>query len=137
MYATCTALRIFENTLDRPCRVEYAITGQAPMLHALSAGATVALLGDQQFPLGLLAGPPYQGKTVELLPGDILLVATDGILEAEKEDGTEFGLERLQAMIVDNRSEPLAVVAARIHTALAASYLQIDDQSLLLVRLPS
>ena len=97
----------------------------------------VSRLEDQQLPLGLLAGPPYHGHSLELQPGDVLLVATDGILEAANKSGDEFGLERLEAVLSQNRSQPLATLAEKIHEALTDSFSQDDDQSLLLVRLTS
>jgi hypothetical protein len=133
MYATCTALRIFASEPDRLCRVQYAIAGQPPMLHASGTG-TAAQLADQQFPLGLLAGPPYGGHIVQLACGDLLLIATDGILEAETKNGAEFGLDQLGSLLMENRTQPLATIARSIHQALSASYTQTDDQSLLLIR---
>jgi hypothetical protein len=137
MYATCTTLRIFANQSDRSCRVDYAIAGQPPMLYASAATATASQLTDQQLPLGLLDAPPYKGHTVELALGDVLLIATDGILEAETKDGAEFGLDRLESLLVENRTQPLATIAQVIHQALSSSYTQTDDQSLLLVRVIS
>ena len=137
MYATCTALRIFENESGPTCRIEYAIAGQPAMLHASSATASVYQLSDQQLPLGLLAAPPYQGHTVDLLPGDLLLVATDGVLEADKKNGVEFGFEQLEPLLLENRAQPLATIAEKIHRALSAAYAQKDDQSLLLIRVIS
>ncbi|MGA9565274.1 MAG: PP2C family protein-serine/threonine phosphatase [Candidatus Korobacteraceae bacterium] len=137
MYATCTALRIHASDKDSVCRLDFAIAGQPAMLHASSAAGTVSRLEDQQLPLGLLAGPPYQGQSLALQPGDVLLVATDGILEATNKSGNEFGLEQLGAVLGENRSQPLAALAEKIHQALSASYAQDDDQSLLLVRLTS
>lgn len=134
MYATCTALRIFPNGPDRTCRLDYAIAGQPPMLHASEATSAVSQLMDQQLPLGLLAGPPYQGHSLQLAPGDLLLIATDGILEAEAKDGVEFGLGRLESLLVENRRQPLATIAQAVHSVLSSSYVQTDDQSLLLVR---
>jgi|HubBroStandDraft_4_1064222.scaffolds.fasta_scaffold03617_6 hypothetical protein len=135
MYATCTALRIFANESDRTCRVDYAIAGHPPMLHASASTTAASQLTDQQLPLGLLAGPPYKGHTVELALDDLLLIATDGILEAETKDGVEFGLEQLGSLLMENRTQPLATIARSIHQALSASYTQTDDQSLLLIRL--
>jgi serine phosphatase RsbU (regulator of sigma subunit) len=137
MYATCTALRIFEDESGRTCRVEYAIAGQPAMLLASSATATVSQLADQQLPLGLLAAAPYQGHSVDLLPGDLLLVATDGILEAARKDGVEFGLGQLESLLAENHTQLLATITQKIHDALSASYAQTDDQSLLLVRVIS
>ena len=134
MYATCTALRIFPNQSDHACRVEYAIAGQPPMLHATAAGSPISQLTDQQFPLGLLAAPPYQGHTVQLAPGDLLLIATDGVLEAETNSGAEFGIDRLGCLLIESRTQPLAAIAQAIHQALSSSFVQTDDQSLLLVR---
>ena len=131
MYATCTALRIHAAT-NRKCGVDYAIAGQPAMLHASSG--SVSRLADQQLPLGLLAGPPYSGHSVELHPGDVLLVATDGILEATDKSGAEFGLDRLEPILLDNRSQPLRTITGKVHAALAV-YAQDDDQSLLLIRL--
>jgi hypothetical protein len=136
MFATCTALRIHAGP-NGACQVEYAIAGQPAMLQLQASSAGVSRLADQQLPLGLLAGPPYPGHSVDLQPGDILLVATDGILEAADKSGDEFGLDRLEPILLDNQTEPLAVIGQRIHAALAASFTQDDDQSLLLVRLTS
>lgn len=104
------------------------------MLHASVNGAKILHLADEQLPLGLLAGPPYEGHAVEAQPGDIFLVATDGILEATDKTGEEFGLIGLERILSENRLQPLTSIAEKIHTALAASYTQEDDQSLLLIR---
>lgn len=135
MYATCTALRI-EVANGAPCRVQYAMAGQPAILQAPSDGV-ISRLEDQQLPLGLIAGPPYNGHEATLHPGDTLLVATDGILEATNKSGAEFGLDQLQRILSDNRSLPVAAIADRIHSALKASYTQDDDQTLLLFRVTS
>ena len=69
-----------------------------------------------------------------LAPGDLLLIATDGILEAENKNGAEFGLDQLGSLLVENRTQPLATITQAIHQALSTSYIQSDDQSLLLIR---
>jgi len=134
MYATCTALRSFPGGPDRTCLVDYAIAGQPPMLHALAAASVASQLIDRQLPLGLLAAPPYQGSNLRLAPDDLLLIATDGILEAETKDGVEFGLDRLGSLLIENRTQPLATIAQLIHQALSSCYTQTDEQSLLLIR---
>ena len=136
MYATCTALRIYLGANSSSCRVDYAIAGQPAMLHA-SANGGVTRLADQQLPLGLLAGPPYTGHTVNLLPRDILLIATDGILEATDKAGAEFGLDQVERILRENHGNPSSAIAKSIHAALSGTYAQDDDQSLLLVRLTS
>jgi serine phosphatase RsbU (regulator of sigma subunit) len=135
MYATSTALRIYPKASDGACRVEYAIAGQPAML--LASGDKVRRLADQQLPLGLLSGPPYSGHCIDVHAGDTFLIATDGILEAASTSGEEFGLDRLEQILRENRSQQIPQIAHRIYAALSASYVQDDDQSLLLVRLNS
>jgi sigma-B regulation protein RsbU (phosphoserine phosphatase) len=48
-------------------------------------------------PLGLIAGTSYSQTAIQLEPGDILLLYTDGVSEAYDETGTQLGLERLLA----------------------------------------
>lgn len=134
MYATATALHVLASDTESACRVNYAIAGQPAMLRASCDGSSWRL-ADQQFPLGLLTGPPYNGHTIELNPGDLLLIATDGILESANRSGEEFGLDRLEAVLREYRMATLPAIAASIHAVLSASFVQDDDQTLLLVRL--
>ena len=101
MYATCTARRIQPVRNDSRCRVNYAIAGQPAML-LVSGNRSVSRLADEQLPLGLLAGPPYRGRCIELHPGDVFRVATDGTLEAAGPSGEQFGLERPEALLKEH-----------------------------------
>jgi sigma-B regulation protein RsbU (phosphoserine phosphatase) len=133
-YATCTALRIAGRNHGGPCVIEYAIAGQPAILHACARGGVVSHLADQQLPLGLLQGPPYVGHQVEALPGDVLLVVTDGIVEAADENDNEFGLDRLESLLLHNLTQPLAAIAQTISSSVRAHGKQTDDQTLLLIR---
>jgi serine phosphatase RsbU (regulator of sigma subunit) len=46
-------------------------------------------------PLGLIPGTEYHQTAARLSPGDLLILYTDGINEAENETGDQLGLERL------------------------------------------
>jgi phosphoserine phosphatase RsbU/P len=50
-------------------------------------------------PLGLFADTQYEEATLDLQPGDAVLFASDGILEAENAEREEFGSERLAAVL--------------------------------------
>jgi sigma-B regulation protein RsbU (phosphoserine phosphatase) len=56
----------------------------------LSTGGTV---------LGLFPDMTYRDADVELRPGDLLVVYTDGVTEALNASGEEFGEERLKALL--------------------------------------
>jgi len=49
-------------------------------------------------PLGLIVGTPYHQAGVAVQAGDLLILYTDGINEAENEAGEQLGLGRLLAM---------------------------------------
>jgi sigma-B regulation protein RsbU (phosphoserine phosphatase) len=52
-------------------------------------------LDSQTFPLGLFPTLPDVQESIQVAPGDWLLVFSDGITEALNEKGEEFGRERL------------------------------------------
>jgi sigma-B regulation protein RsbU (phosphoserine phosphatase) len=49
-------------------------------------------------PLGIIPGTEYHQTAVGLAAGDLLILYTDGINEAENEAGDQLGLERLLSM---------------------------------------
>jgi serine phosphatase RsbU (regulator of sigma subunit) len=49
--------------------------------------------------LGDLHDSKYTAKTTELLPGDVLIWYTDGIVECENDAGEEFGEKRFRSAI--------------------------------------
>ena len=131
MYATCAAIRI-----SRDGRViEYALAGHPPILLARPGHNRIEHLIDEQFPLGLLPAPRWNSHTLTPSAGDLLLIATDGIIEAESKHGDEFGLERLDELLRGNVCRPLPGLSAEIHSAVRAFAEQSDDQTLLLIRI--
>jgi sigma-B regulation protein RsbU (phosphoserine phosphatase) len=50
-------------------------------------------------PLGLFPEADYSVSTLKLLVGDVLIFASDGILESENARHEEFGLQRLSALL--------------------------------------
>jgi sigma-B regulation protein RsbU (phosphoserine phosphatase) len=68
-------------------------------------------------PLGLIAGTSYRQTAVQLEPGDLLLLYTDGISEAYDESGAQLGLQRLLSIA---RKLPVESAAAAGKELLAA-----------------
>ena len=50
-------------------------------------------------PLGLLPETQYDESVLDLAPGDVVVFASDGILESQNTAAEEFGLERLSAVL--------------------------------------
>ena len=51
--------------------------------------------------LGAMSGLDYDQASIKLAPGDAVLLYTDGLTEAENVDGEQFGMERLQNVLID------------------------------------
>jgi len=81
--------------------------GSRRLTLANSGGPYPLLLRDGQVqeirlagvPLGLFPDTEYDETTLDLVPGDIVLFASDGILESEDSEDKEFGVERLTALL--------------------------------------
>lgn len=133
MYATFAALRLNDNG-----QAFYGMAASTPLLHWSAAGSKVTRIEEEQFPLGLLPVSQFPSSPLEMKPGDLVLIATDGILEVTGEakalHGVEFGIEALQRLLICHIDAPLPALAAAILTAVRSYGKQLDDQTLLLVR---
>jgi hypothetical protein len=90
--------------------------------------------------LGLLKDADYrQGHTV-VRPGDLLLLYSDGVVEAESASGEQFDEARLLAVLRDNLGRPAAEsrdeILRRLHGFLDKGRAQ-DDVTLVVVRIAS
>jgi serine phosphatase RsbU (regulator of sigma subunit) len=129
MYATLTAFR-----LNADGRAWYAMAASPPVLHWSPQRRDLRLMQEEQFPLGLLPISGFTGEPIELAPGDVLVVATDGVLEVCNRSDEEFGIEQLEQSIAGNVQKPLAEMGAAILEGARAFGKQTDDQTLLVIR---
>lgn len=127
MYATFSGFRLCADG-----QVFFAMAASTPVLHR--HGLVMSKLEEEQFPLGLLPVPQFDGKRLQMGSGDLLAVATDGILEACDKSGEEFGVERLEQAIAAHAQAPLPEMAGGILQAARTFGKQVDDQTILLIR---
>ncbi|MES2682251.1 MAG: CHASE2 domain-containing protein [Pseudomonadota bacterium] len=97
------------------------------------------LRGESGPPLCVLEGYRYQSESLQLLPGDALVLITDGITEAESRDGkTFYGAERLSQCLARLGSDTRmsGVIAAMVSdvAAFAEGAEQSDDLTALALR---
>ena len=79
----------------------------------------------------------FTEETVQLDPGDVLVVFSDGVTEALSADASEFGEERLLACIEAHRRESAAVVLDSLIDAVQTFSVgaeQSDDLTALVLR---
>jgi serine phosphatase RsbU (regulator of sigma subunit) len=130
MYATLAALHLSEDG-----RVHYALAGHPAILHYCAATQSVSQLWFEQFPVGLLPVGKFATREVLLHAGDMLIVSTDGILEACNASEEEFGTDRLAELTQRYSKEALlSELSEQLTSSVKAFGPQADDQTLLLVR---
>jgi sigma-B regulation protein RsbU (phosphoserine phosphatase) len=93
-------------------------------------------------PLGLFPDTEYDETTIDLQPGDIVLFASDGILESENAREEEFGSARLHALLASAGPEVSAnelsekiIAATDDHSGPGSN--PHDDRTLLVLRVTS
>lgn len=75
---------------------------------------SVKTLGASSVPLGMLPGSSYEECPIRLESGDLLVAYSDGLTEAENERGEQFGMERVETLIRQLRSEEPRVIGERL-----------------------
>ncbi len=76
------------------------------------------LSGEGNLPLGIFKETEYVARQREIVPGQIIVIATDGIREARNRYGEMFGQDSLQNILRRNASESSAKILQTVFTAL-------------------
>jgi len=107
----------------------------APILRR--ANGKLETLETGGLPLGIEVGSKYETATIELQPGDALILFTDGVVEAFNERGEEFGNDRWFGAIRNlpdwNAQETLQFLMKRVDEFAGATR-QSDDITCLVFR---
>jgi len=102
-------------------RLTYANAGHTPGYVLDRSGAVTAVLESTGVPLGLFADARCGSSVgVDLRAGDLFVLLTDGITEAESPDGTEFGAERALEVVRAHRGEPARAIVRHLREAVLA-----------------
>jgi len=89
-------------------KLEFSNAGHGPALVYRAASGEFTELESTGVPLGVLIPTEYPpGPAVAMKPGDLLILTTDGIVEAMDQGGQLFGVERLKSIIRQTHTAPL------------------------------
>lgn len=110
-------------------RVQYASAGHEPPLVRQVDGTVRQWIGEGGPAIGIDAGGAYHLREGFVAPGDTLVLFTDGVTDAEGEDGSFYGLDRLCALVQTSPDgDPAALVQRIVETVAAhASGFQVTD----------
>lgn len=136
--ATSHFVTCFYGILDLTTgQLEYSRAGHNPP-YLIRGNEVQSLDAASGLPLGMLRKVNYDTATVQLAPGDTLLLFTDGITEAMNPRQEEYGEERLVQMLSARASslsvEELVRLVTQEAIAFAESAPASDDMTVLGVR---
>ena len=129
----------FVGLLDvRRHQMRFHSGGQGPILHFQAASGTCVRYKPTSFPLGAMRlGALKPTVTLDLQPGDILLLLSDGIYEYQRGDGEQFGEGRVEAIVHEHLGESMAALSASLLDGIqrfARGAPQDDDITVVLVK---
>ena len=140
LVATEAFITVFAARYEPDLRVlHYANAGHHPALLRHADGSIEELTCDGM-PLGILPAPPYELATQGLDAGDLVLIFTDGVVEASAPDGANYGIDRLRDLIVESGELSAADLVARVLAEVAefqAAGVQDDDITVMALRVAS
>jgi serine phosphatase RsbU (regulator of sigma subunit) len=127
---------MFLGLIDRNGRLEYVKAGHpSPLL--LRRGKVSELYSEGSFPVGLIKDAEFTSASLQLEPGDTLVLFSDGITEAENPEREMFGDSRLREALAGRQNEPLDTLKQIILDSVQAfsrGASQSDDMTLLIAR---
>ncbi|MEO8355049.1 MAG: PP2C family protein-serine/threonine phosphatase [Chloroflexota bacterium] len=134
-----TFVTAFFGKLDPRTRtLSYASAGHNPPLLYHRSTKEADWLKPTGAAIGLMEEYRLQQESVQLREGDILLLYTDGIIEALDPQGTEqFGYERLAEVIQQNEVLPASELAQKIRQSLndfTQGSVLVDDVTLVICK---
>jgi serine phosphatase RsbU (regulator of sigma subunit)/anti-sigma regulatory factor (Ser/Thr protein kinase) len=117
--------------------LRFASAGHNPPLVYRTAESHCQYLVASGVAMGLFESARYTEGTLTLEDQDVLVLYTDGITEVIDAQEREFGVERLEAVIMQQAARPAQELAERI-VAAAATFGQdggaSDDETLLVIK---
>lgn len=119
-------------------RVDYHAAGQGPLLHFHAADSSCQWHGASTLPLGILPDIPLEiSKPIELAPGDLLVLLTDGFYEYQDAAGRQMGKERIGEVVQRLHSlsaREILDALRREVLAFAAGAPQLDDLTAIILK---
>jgi len=134
--ASNTFVTLFLFSFDAQGKGEYLGAGHNPVYLYRASTGEIEELHSEGLILGAFESVSYSARPLQLDPGDVLVVYSDGVTEAENPQGDMFGEERLLQVIQSNASAGVEVLEKKILEALdqfTEGMAQTDDITFVLI----
>jgi sigma-B regulation protein RsbU (phosphoserine phosphatase) len=114
---TTKFVSLFYGEFETNGDVVYVNAGHPSPLHLHAANGTFRELESTGMVLGPSPDAVYSRRATHMEPGDVVLLYTDGVLEAHDSKGHEFGVTRLKRLLTQARDESAREVVQRVVNA--------------------
>lgn len=124
------------NSSDRS--IDYASAGHQPMLLWRELKGEMETVRQNSDPIGIERSSVYENEKLTVDVGDIIILFTDGLIEALNHEGRQFGIENLSRIISENHASSAKEIATEVKHNLQAflgSASLHDDQTLLIMKI--
>lgn len=128
---------LFLGSFDPAQRLfKFANAGHSPVIFR-PKGGPARLLEANNVPVGIFADSDPEEEALFLNPGDLLLIGSDGLNEAQDRHGQLFTIERLLALVETTCDQPATNIGHAVLSAVSdfsAGHPQSDDQTCLVLK---
>ncbi|UCC14535.1 MAG: SpoIIE family protein phosphatase [Gammaproteobacteria bacterium] len=118
--------------------VRFHAGGQGPLLHFRSGSGHCDWYGATTFPMGALQQNNLKtAQRIELDPGDVLALISDGVYEYENPSGEQFGEQRVGDLVREHHDKPmteLIEILLRRVREFGGEAIQGDDITVVVIR---
>ena len=118
--------------------IEYSSAGHQPMLILKAATGKIETIHQKSDPIGVERSSVYEDMKLTVSKGDIMILYTDGLIEALNQEGRQYGLETLSRIITENKSSTAKEIATEVKhniQAFVGSASLHDDQTLVIMKI--
>jgi len=117
-------------------KCQYVNAGHTQCLH-LKADGTAHWLAATGTPFGLMSGLPYEESSLQLDPGEMVALYSDGVTEAQNSTEDEFGEERLTQVLLPISGNPAPMIVDSLLESIdtfAGELPQYDDITIMVIK---
>lgn len=122
----------------RSARIAYTSAGHGPLLLYRAATGRLEQYQATGLPMGIMVDIEIDpGEPIDLEPGDMFVLLTDGFLEWSRADGELYGTARLEQLLAREPQRSCAQLIKAIHEDVlqfAGGTPQLDDLTIVLIR---
>lgn len=126
---------VFWCVVERDGTTRWINAGHCPAI-VVRASGQIETLEPTTLPLGVIAEADLSASEMRLLPGDRVVIYSDGVSEAMNWENEQFGEERIKQVVLKNANGSTAELFEALHAAVigfVGGAAQKDDLTMLVV----